>query len=123
MKRVLLALALLLAAAGCADPAKQIAAEPEPVSQARIGLVEWEITSSAAALTAGPITLQVTNAGATAHDIRVSGDDTDARVPLLAPGETARVALDLTGERELVLWCTVPGHRREGMQRILAVGE
>jgi hypothetical protein len=30
--------------------------------------------------------------------------------------------LDLTGERQVVLWCTVSGHRAEGMHYRLRVG-
>lgn len=114
-----LAIVLLLAAAGCSSTAQQPAGPA--ASNVRIGLLEWDIASSAPTLAPGAVTLEVTNAGATAHDLAVSGEHVDERVRLLAPGERARLQLDLSGEREVELWCTVPGHRQQGMQRRLAV--
>jgi uncharacterized cupredoxin-like copper-binding protein len=88
---------------------------------ARVGLVEWEVTSSVRALAAGPVTLQVTNAGTTAHDLRVRGRRADKQTVVLAPGQTATLQVDLTGERQVELWCTVAGHRAEGMDRRIPV--
>ncbi|HMC43559.1 MAG TPA: hypothetical protein VKI20_11165 [Acidimicrobiales bacterium] len=88
---------------------------------ARIGLIEWEITASAGKLVAGPVTLQVTNAGTTAHDLRVQGRRAVAQTVILAPGQSATLAVDLTGERQVQLWCTVAGHRAQGMHRRIPV--
>jgi uncharacterized cupredoxin-like copper-binding protein len=84
--------------------------------------MEWDITTSSEVLAEGDIELVVTNAGATVHDLRLVGERTDEHVELLAPGEAATVRLDLESEHQLQLWCTVPGHRSQGMDRSLAVG-
>jgi hypothetical protein len=92
-----------------------------PVAHARVGLIEWEITTTAGALTAGPVTLDVTNAGTTVHDLRIKGDRADGQTARLGPGQTATLTIDLAGERRVELWCTVPGHRSQGMDTHLPV--
>jgi hypothetical protein len=92
-----------------------------PVAQARVGLIEWEITTTARALAAGPVTLDVTNAGTTVHDLRIKGDRADGQTARLGPGQTATLTIDLAGERRVELWCTVPGHRSQGMDTHLSV--
>jgi hypothetical protein len=92
-----------------------------PVGRARVGLIEWEITTTAGALVAGPVTLDVTNAGTTVHDLRIKGDRADGQTARLGPGQTATLTVDLAGERRVELWCTVPGHRSQGMDTHLPV--
>ena len=111
---------LLVLAAGCGTSSAQPVGPP--ATQARLGLIEWDITSSAEVLAEGDVELVLTNAGATVHDLRLVGEQTDEYVDLLEPGEAARIRLDLQGEQQLRLWCTVPGHRSQGMERSLAVG-
>lgn len=92
-----------------------------PAERARVGLVEWEVTTAAGALVKGPVVLVVTNAGTTEHDLRIRGRRTDATTPRLPSGGTAQLKVDLSGEREVELFCTVPGHRAQGMVRRLPV--
>jgi hypothetical protein len=110
----------LMLAVGCASTNAQPLGPP--AAQARLGLIEWDITTSAEVLADGDVELVVTNAGATVHDLRLVGERTDEHIDVLDPGEAATVRLDLEGERRLQLWCTVPGHRGQGMERSLAVG-
>lgn len=116
-----LAAVLALAAIACAGAATDRAGAP--ATSARIGLVEWEITTSAAVLSQGEVFLRVTNAGTTTHDLRVSGAGTQAATPLLAPGESAILSLQVDKSDELILWCGLPGHRRQGMERRLLAAE
>jgi hypothetical protein len=111
--------ALLVVAAGCTTSSAQPAGPP--AEAARIGLIEWDVTTSSQVLADDEVELVATNAGTTAHDLRLVGERTDAYVELLQPGETADLQLDLEGERTLQLWCTVPGHRDQGMARSLSV--
>ena len=115
----LLIAALAMVIVGCA-PATQPTPGP-PTDDARIGLTEWDITSSATALTAGMITLEITNAGATTHDLRVSNGDLQEVSPVLSPGETAELVFRAVGDDAITLWCSLPGHRQQGMERQLPV--
>jgi hypothetical protein len=111
---------LVVLASGCGSPSVQSAGPP--AERARLGLIEWDITTSSEVLAEGDVELVVTNAGATVHDLRLVGERTDAHIDVLEPGEAASVQLELEGERQLQMWCTVPGHRTQGMERSLTVG-
>ena len=88
----------------------------------RVGLLEWEITTDAAAVEVGEVTFRVTNAGATAHDLAVDvGAGNPSATRLLPAGETATLVVDVTDTDEVALWCTVAGHRRQGMESQLQV--
>lgn len=117
-----LAIALVMLVAGCGSSAPAAPAGPAR-TDARLGLVEWEVTSSAGSLEGGPVTLEVTNAGTSAHDLRVTGASTEAATAVLAPGERATLLVDLAGESEVVLWCSLPGHRAQGMERRVPIAQ
>lgn len=104
----------------CAAPSST-SPSSEVADELRVGLTEFDITSSATVLVEGTVTMEVTNAGATAHDLRIAATAVDEHVALLDPGESASLSLDTNGEQELRLWCSVPGHRANGMQRTLQV--
>lgn len=118
-------LVALVALAGCADTAPRATAAGPPSSSVRVGLVEWGFTTSARALVAGPVELEVTNAGATPHDMQVLVDgEVVAATRVLRPGEQQTVRADLTGADEAsILLCTLPGHEAQGMVRQIEVVE
>lgn len=103
-------------------------AAPDPLEAATaadtidVGLTDFAIATSAERLIDGVVTLQVTNAGATAHDLRVAGEDVDHATSVLSPGASTVIRLDVARGEQLVLWCTLPGHRRQGMEATLRVG-
>src|SRR5713226_9570483 len=65
---LLLALLVLPTLTACGSAGAPLGTGP-PVAFARVGLVEWRIATTAGALVGGPVTLEVTNAGSTAHDL------------------------------------------------------
>lgn len=114
----------LLVLGACAEASSERTAGGPPSSEARIGLVEWGFTSSASALVAGPVVLEVTNAGSTPHDMQVLvGDEVVARTEVLRPGEVQTVRADLTGMDSVSLLCTLPGHESQGMAQQMEVVE
>lgn len=117
---ITLGVLLAVAAAGCADAPS--ASDREVARQVRVGLVDYEITAPSVAVPAGAIELRVTNAGRTAHDLRVTGEETAAHLATLAPGESETLEVEVAAaEDELTLWCTLPGHRQQGMETTVAV--
>ncbi|MGH3665517.1 MAG: hypothetical protein ACRDU8_05420 [Egibacteraceae bacterium] len=116
-----LAAALALTAVACTGAAA--GGTGQPAVSARVGLIEWEITTSTPVLAHGKASLTVANAGTTAHDLRVSGAGVDAATPALAPGERAVLSFEVDAGDELVLWCTIPGHREQGMLRRLPIAD
>jgi hypothetical protein len=111
-------------AAGCATP--QAPAHSSPASDVRVGLREYEVLVSHAAVSPGEVVLNVTNTGAEAHDLRVEGTETLAASPVIPPGGTAMLKISVRDDQaQVLLWCTVPGHRSQGMvtHLVIATGE
>lgn len=111
-----------LAAGSCGTVDPPAATVGPPTAELRVGLVEWGFTSSSTALLAGPVHLQVTNAGSTAHDLRVlDGDRVLAATTALAPGAEQTLTADVSGLRQVRFLCTLPGHESQGMVRDIQV--
>lgn len=126
-RRQIAVCAVAVAASACAPTsagsgAERSATDRPPVDTVDIGLTDFTIATSGVRVVEGTVTLDVTNAGATAHDLRITGDDTDQRTAVLPPGGTTTINVPTTGEDTLTLWCTLPGHRQQGMETTLSVG-
>ena len=118
---VLLALASACTPTGTAAGPAGTAAEGAPADRIDVGLTDFTIATSTARVVAGTITLDVTNVGATAHDLRIDGDGIEQRSEVLPPGATTMVNVATDGADILTLWCSLPGHRRQGMETTLSV--
>jgi hypothetical protein len=70
---------------------------------------------------AGRITLTVTNAGGTGHDLVVAGRDGSWATKELGPGQHTTLAVRGRAGERLHLWCSIPGHRLQGMDTHLPV--
>ncbi len=81
-----------------------------------ISLQEFSITGRMSA-PAGHVVFHVTNAGSMAHNFTVTGK---GGTPMLPPGQTATLALDLTAG-SYVVYCAVPGHKEAGMESTFTV--
>lgn len=116
--------ALSMTAAACSVEQQQ---QPPPAAttaarQLRVGLAEYEVVASHPAVLTGDVVLEITNAGGEAHDLRVDGALQPATTPTIRPGGTATLRLRVPADQdELVLWCTLPGHKTHGMHTRLAV--
>ena len=98
-----------------------VAADGPPVDTVAVGLTDFAIATTADRVVDGIVTLEVTNAGATAHDLRIARDSADVRTDVLPPGGTTTITVATGGEDALTLWCTLPGHRRQGMEITLSI--
>lgn len=113
--------AVLVAGCSAGTAAAPVPSGP-PVSDLRVGLLEYEFALSAGSVRPGPVTVAVTNAGSTGHDVRFyQGEDEIGIVRELAPGEREQVRLDVRSGDPLRLDCTVRGHLQAGMTVRLAV--
>jgi nitrite reductase (NO-forming) len=66
------------------------------------------------------LVLEVTNAGAVPHDLKLDGTE---GTEMLDPGTTERITLGPFDE-SAAAWCTVPGHREAGMElQIVVTGD
>ncbi len=64
------------------------------------------------------LVIQVRNSGEIQHDLKLEGEIGTER---LAPGDSAEVNLGVVSAGQL-LWCTVPGHREQGMEAEIVAG-
>ena len=113
--------AVLAAGCGAGAPAAPVPAGP-PVSELRIGLQEYRFQLSAGTLRPGPVEVVVTNAGSTAHDVRLlQGKQQLAASDVLQPGGRQTLQLDVAAGAPVLLDCTLGGHAEAGMTASLAV--
>ena len=82
--------------------------------------VDFKIQLPKTTFKAGPITFEVTNSGKVPHDLVVKGNGVNAKTPLLNPGQSKTLKVDLKpGTYEL--YCSVPGHKQLGMDLHITV--
>jgi len=110
-----MAVALLAVALAGGDDATggggSTAAPGEPIVL-EVELGDLYVEPSSVEVPAGTeLIVEVTNAGALQHDLKLDGEVGTA---MLDPGQTERVSLGVI-EQSTEAWCTVPGHREAGM--------
>ena len=89
-------------------------------AEVRVGLTEWTIATSRPSVAPGRITILVTNAGATVHDLVVRDSLGSWETPELRPGQQAGLVVRARAHETLDLWCSMPGHRAQGMRTTLS---
>ena len=127
MRRPALTLAATLLALGpavtaAATPAGQSTREAAPPARVLVTATEFRFALSRATLPPGPALVQLSNRGEDPHDLVLR------RVRAAAGGRGAETAPGATSERSVrlrpgryVLFCSLPGHRAQGMQARLTV--
>ncbi len=68
----------------------------------------------------GSYTFDVENEGKIGHDLEVVGKGVEEKTPLIDPGQTAKLPVDLKPGKYR-LYCTVPGHAQSGMDADVTV--
>ena len=124
--RLAITLATLLVLTGCGDGVETSAPVPTgpPVSELRIGLLEYRLALSADALQSGTVTVTVTNAGSTGHDVRLrQNGKVIGTTEVLSPGGKQTLRVDVAPGVLVELDCTVGGHAGAGMRTVLAVAD
>jgi uncharacterized cupredoxin-like copper-binding protein len=81
---------------------------------------EFKITPAQTPKAAGSYEFVVKNDGKVPHDLVVSGNGVNAKTPLLDPGGSKTLTVDLKPGTYDV-YCSVPGHKQAGMQGTLTV--
>ncbi|WP_214414007.1 hypothetical protein [Sphaerisporangium fuscum] len=119
MRRLLLAVAAF--AAACAAPPAPHDTTGPPVSRTSVGLTEWSVRLRDHVLAPGKVVLDVTNAGATAHDLVVTGPGVAVRTPVLPPGAGSTLRFTAAPGTRLELVCSVAGHELMGMRASVRV--
>lgn len=109
---------------GCA-PDQSLSDTEAASGQLRVGLDDYHIRLPAKAIDPGALRLEVHNVGADQHDLRIDTDGQKvANTRRLRQGEDATLMVHVPSRAdEITLWCTVAGHRSQGMSATLRVQE
>lgn len=114
--------ALLVVLAACGGQSAAPVAPGPPVSELRVGLLDFEFQLSATTLHTGEVSVIVTNAGSTAHDVALAQDGREiGRSDVLSPGAGQTFDIEVAAGGPVRLECTVPGHAQAGMRASVAV--
>lgn len=112
-RTALVVLPLVAALAGCGAQSPSGSVRPvsdTPAShRVRVGLTEWQVDVAPAKALAGRVTLVVTNAGATEHDLTVLSGERGWSLPTLDPGEQRHLVVRAKPGTPLQLTSKVPG--------------
>lgn len=91
-----------------------------PATKVDVSETEFKITFATTPTKAGSYEFNVKNDGKVPHDFVVSGNGVNAKTPLLNPGESKTLSVDLKPGTYDV-YCSVPGHKQAGMDVKLTV--
>ena len=118
---MLVALVAVVTLLGCGGSDDAERSGSIAAGELRVGLVDFDITTAAAGLAPGRIDLDVTNAGSTGHDLVVEAGAEVTATEVLEPGEGEELAVTVPGDGAVTVWCSVAGHRAQGMELALPV--
>ncbi len=80
-----------------------------------ISETEYKIDPADPTVKAGSVTFDVSNDGATAHDLEIEGDGVEEVTDTIEPGASDQLTVDLQpGTYEM--YCTIDGHQGLGME-------
>ena len=85
-----------------------------------VGEVEYKLNPSDVTVKPGQVTFDVSNDGATIHNLEVEGVE-EAKTPDLEAGSSGQVTVDLSKPGTYEMYCTIDGHRNLGMEGTVTV--
>jgi uncharacterized cupredoxin-like copper-binding protein len=91
-----------------------------PSTTVAVSEVEFKITFPKTSLPAGSYTFDVRDDGKIPHDLVVKGEGVDKGTPLINPGQSKSLTVDLKPGTYDV-YCSVPGHKQAGMDLTLTI--
>jgi uncharacterized cupredoxin-like copper-binding protein len=91
-----------------------------PATKVDVSETEFKITFAKTPTAAGSYEFAVSNDGKIPHDFVVNGNGVNAKTPLLNPGDSTTLKVDLKPGTYDV-FCSVPGHKQAGMDVKLTV--
>jgi uncharacterized cupredoxin-like copper-binding protein len=100
-------------------------ATPVASASGGVSLSETEfkiIPASAKASKTGKITITVTNKGTITHALAVQTPGGLVKTPHIAPGQSAKLTVDISKAGSYTFFCPIGNHRQAGMHGTLVVG-
>lgn len=91
-----------------------------PGSTIEVDGFEWGFTVNGTAVD-GAVTVAFRNTGGATHNFTIDNAAGDVKVVAADPGGDATAEFQLFGGGEYTFYCSIPGHRGQGMEGTLAV--
>jgi plastocyanin len=88
-----------------------------------VALSEFALEPASFSLEPGSYTFHVVNDGSVVHALEVEGPSGEVETEDLEPGASADLDVDLSEPGEYEIYCPVDGHRGEGMEGTITVGD
>lgn len=101
----------------CYDPIRPVG----PGGELEVEAFEWGFDIEEGIARDGAVTVTVENTGGTLHDFTIDEAVGDTQTIAVPAGETAIGELELFGGQTYTYYCSVPGHRAQGMEGELTV--
>ncbi len=125
--RIAAAMTLIAATAGFGVAGAATKPRPRPPARILVYAQEWSLWPSRPSLPAGHVIVQLWNRGQDAHDLRIRR--LDKRGQMTGPAQAVRVtesgklsrATWRLSKGSYELYCSMPGHLKQGMHARLAV--
>ena len=81
-----------------------------------MSLTDFALNPADPAVKAGTVTFNVTNDGQTTHALEVEGPGAEVETDDLAPGDSAKLTVDLNKAGNYEMYCPVDNHKEMGME-------
>jgi hypothetical protein len=123
VRRAALAAAAVAAAGLVAVPSAPAGDEPQFPTRLLVTADEWSLALSRAKIAPGDSIVELYNRGEDAHDVRIKRAGRAKYVPIPETGseQSNRIETRFKGGKRYVLWCSLEGHRKLGMEAALRV--
>jgi uncharacterized cupredoxin-like copper-binding protein len=86
-----------------------------------MSLTDFALNPADPSVNAGTVTFDVTNDGQTTHALEVEGPGEEVETEDLAPGDAAKLTVDLNKPGTYEMYCPVGNHREMGMEGEITV--
>jgi plastocyanin len=96
------------------------AESPDRGTVVTVVATEFALAPSEATFAPGPYTFVLDNQGSMTHDLVVEGPGVEAAASPAGSGQTSEVTVELEAG-EYILWCSIGGHRAQGMEVTITV--
>jgi uncharacterized cupredoxin-like copper-binding protein len=103
------------------SPTSAATVAPGSGSKVTVGETEYKLALSTHTFTAGSYTFTAVNNGKIVHSLEVDGPGVHAVTPILEPGQSASLSVQLQPGKYDV-FCPIPGHKALGMNAEITVG-
>jgi len=82
----------------------------------QISETEFAVDPADVTVQPGEVSFEVRNDGSTVHDLEVEGEGVEEKTEIIQPGQSATLTVDLSKSGSYEMYCTVDGHRDQGME-------